>query len=171
REERTSSASAIVLGGTNGTLPTNNLVANNVIYNILSNGSGGEQVAAIGIAGGNGDQVVYNSIYLTGDVDPNASAAAAGTNGYGITVTAASNLTIKNNIVKMDLSSSSAPTIKFAAINVPASFAWGTGGSNYNNFYVNPADIATKKIGCIGGTDGAFYSTLNNWQAAASQDA
>jgi hypothetical protein len=74
-EERLFSSMGIRLGTTRSGSPTNNLVANNFIYNIRSNGTGGDQPVAVGISGGNGDRVVFNSISLTGDMDPGAAGA------------------------------------------------------------------------------------------------
>src|SRR5688500_6780949 len=60
-EEKTGSAVGIKLATTQGGGSTNNLVANNFIYNIRANGTSGNQMCGIGIAGGNGDRIVFNS--------------------------------------------------------------------------------------------------------------
>lgn len=172
-DERTFSAAGIVLSTADGGNPTNNLVANNMISNLKANGTASDQTVGIGIGTGNGDKIVFNSIYCAGgDTDPNASATAATqTNtGINITTTSVTNIDVRNNIVQMDLFSSSAPTLRTACIGIPASYTWGTGGLNYNNYYV-PAANTVAHIGVIGGTSGTFYLTLANWQAAATQDA
>lgn len=172
-DERTFSAAGIVLSTADGGNPTNNLVANNMISNIKANGTASDQTVGIGIGSGNGDKIVFNSIYCAGgDTDPNASATAATqTNtGINITTTSVTNIDVRNNIVHMDLFSSSAPTLRTACVGIPASYTWGTGGLNYNNYYV-PAANTVAHIGVIGGTSGTFYLTLANWQAAATQDA
>ena len=166
-ERGTFSAAGITLNGVDGTNNTNNLVANNMIYNIQSNGTSGDHTAGIGIASGRGDRVVYNSIYLTGDTDPGA-ATSSGTSSAGISipVTAPVNLSVRNNIVVMDLSSNTT-TVLNAAISTASGFSWGTGGSNFND-YVAPATNTQSRVGNFGGT---FQATLANWQTASSQDA
>ena len=76
-EEKTGSAIGIKLGTTQSGGATNNLVANNFIYNVRGNGTVGDQIVGIGISGGNGDSVVNNSISITGDMDPGAAAASS----------------------------------------------------------------------------------------------
>lgn len=171
-DERTFSASAIAIGAVDGSNATNNLIANNMIYNILANGTISDQTVGIGINAANGDKVVFNTIYLTGDTDPNAGASTPSVSNFGISFssTNVTNPIIKDNIVYMDMTSSSAPALKNACINIPSAYAWGTGSSNYNNVYILPAN-AQSNIGCVGGSGGTFYLTLALWQAAVTQDA
>lgn len=179
-EEKTFSAVGINLATTGGGSPTDNLVANNFIYNVRANGTGGDQVVGIGIAGGLSDKVVYNSIYLTGDVDPGA--AILSTNfGSGIRVAnpnsaSHGNLTLINNAIHIDLSSGT-PGVHFYAISgyVP-SYSFGTGQLNYNDYYLNPANtqLRTGGLGILSGAAlSSEYATLANWQTAftAAQDA
>jgi hypothetical protein len=84
-EERTFSAVGIILANANGFAPTNSTVANNFIYNVRSNGTLGDQGIGIGIAGGGDDIVVFNSISMTGDIDPVGTVSANG-NAVGIRV-------------------------------------------------------------------------------------
>ncbi|MBK7752974.1 MAG: hypothetical protein IPI41_10370 [Flavobacteriales bacterium] len=107
-DERTFSAVGIGLQTTNGGSPTNNVVCSNIIYNVKSNGTAGDQAVGLAIAGGHSDQVVYNSIRMSGDVDPNAGATATSNFGSGIRIgldngTTHANLNLKNNVVYMDL--------------------------------------------------------------------
>ncbi len=172
-DERTFSAAAISIAAADGANPTNNTIANNFIFNVKANGTSGDQTVGIGLTAGNGDRVVFNSIYLTGDTDPNASATAPTVSNFGISIssgTAVTNPLLRNNIVYMDLTSSSTTTLKNAAINVPTSYIWGTGNSNYNDLYILPANTQSN-IGCIGGSGGTFHATLAAWQSAVSQDA
>ena len=174
-EERTFSAVGLLLGTTGGGSATNNLVANNFIYNVKSNGTSGDNTAGLGISGGHTDRVVLNSIYMSGDVDPNPSASATSNFGSGIRIANASsashaNLTLQNNSVYMDLSSSSAATVRYYAISGPAnSYSFGTGGENFNNYYINPANTQLQ-TGGLGTTSGntltTQFATLANWQAA-----
>ncbi len=159
----TFSAAAITLNGADGTNTTGNLVANNMIYNVLANGTSPDQTVGIGISAGRGDIVALNSIYLNGDIDPTgATAAAISSFGISVATTTPVNLSVSSNISFMDLNSNTT-TLKHGAMFVPASFAWGTGGSNYNDLYYLPAN--TQSItGRVGTSD---RQTLVNWQAAA----
>ena len=180
-EETTFSAVGIRLGTTGGGSATNNLVANNFIYNVRANGTAGDQSVGLGISGGHTDRVVFNSISMIGDVDPGA-AAATSNYGSGIRIGVASsashaNLTLMNNSVYMDLSSSSAPTVRYYAISGPSNtYSFGTGGENYNNYYINPLNTQLQ-TGGLGTASGATLTTqfasLANWQTAytPAQDA
>ena len=181
-EERTFSAVGILLGTTGGGSATNNLVANNYINNVKSNGTGGDQSVGIGISGGHSDRVVYNTIRMAGDVDPNPSATATTNFGSGIRIGVASgtthaNLSLRNNIIFLDLSSSSTPTARYYAISGPsAAYSFGTGGENHNDYYINPLNTqcVTGGLGTTSGTTlTTQFATLANWQAAytAAQDA
>ena len=174
-EERTFSAVGILLGTTGGGTPTNNLVANNFIYNVKSNGTSGDQTVGIGISGGHTDRVVHNSIYLSGDVDPNPSATASTMYGSGIRIANASsatyaNLTLMNNVISMDLSSSSTAANRYYAISGNFNtYSFGTGSENYNDYYLNPANpqLMTGGLGSSSGSAlAAEYATLANWKTA-----
>ncbi|HEY0546321.1 MAG TPA: Calx-beta domain-containing protein [Pyrinomonadaceae bacterium] len=170
-ERATFSAAGIVENCTNAANPTNNTIANNMIYNILANGTSGDQTVGIGISNGNGDKVVHNSVYLTGDIDP-GTAASSSFSSFGISVAfaTATNLTMKDDISGIDLSSNTA-TLLHAAINIPSpTYAWGTGGSDFNDWYA-PAANAQSRVGATGGSGGTFYATLAAWQTAVAQDA
>lgn len=174
-EERTFSAVGILLATTNGGSPTNNLVANNFINNVKSNGTSGDQSVGIAISGGHTDRVVYNTIRMAGDVDPNPSATATSNFGSGIRIGLASstsfaNLTLRNNIVFMDLFSSSTPAARYYAISGPsAAYSFGTGGQNHNDYYINPLNTqcVTGGLGTVSGNAlGTQFATLANWQTA-----
>ncbi len=169
-ERATFSAVGIVNNCANGVNPTNNTIANNMIYNIQANGTSGDQTVGIAISNGNGDKVVHNSIYLTGDIDPGA-ATSASTSAFGINVSVATptNLTLKDNISVMDLTSNTA-TLLHASINIiSTTYNWGTGGSDYNDWFAGPS--AQARVGATAGSGGVFYATLAAWQTATSQDA
>jgi len=174
-DERTFSAVGLLMATTGGGSPTNNVAANNLIYNVRSNGTAGDQTVGLGISGGHSDKVVFNSIYLSGDVDPNPSASASTNYGSGIRIANANgtthlNLTLMNNIVSLDLSSSSGPTVRYYAISGNSSaYSFGTGGENYNAYYINPSNPQLM-TGGLGSTSGVAlttqFATLANWQAA-----
>lgn len=180
-EEKTFSAVGIKLGTTAGGGATNNLVANNFIINVRANGTSGDQFVGIGIGGGNGDRIVFNSISITGDVDPGAAAAST-TYGNAIRIPGANgtnnaNFTIQNNSIYLDVSSSSTAALRFYAITLnSAAYSFGTGGLNYNNYYINPANAQLRTGGLGVNTGNAItteFATLANFQAALTtpQDA
>ncbi|MEO8196260.1 MAG: Calx-beta domain-containing protein [Thermoanaerobaculia bacterium] len=179
-EERTFSAVGIESATTGGGSATNNLIANNFIYNVRSNGTTGDQVVGIGIAGGHTDQVVYNSISLTGDMDPGA--AALSTNfGSAIRMpnlngASHANLTLVGNSIYLDASASTATTHFYAITANAAAYSFGTGAENYNNLYINAVNPQLRTGGFAAASGAAAtteFATLANWQVAytAPQDA
>jgi trimeric autotransporter adhesin len=165
-EENTFSAVGIGVFAGSGTNPTNNIIANNFIWNVRANGTSGDNSVGIGVASGNGDTIVYNSIFNTGDLDPGTSTTAT-TPSFGIQVssTAPTNLTLKNNISFVDLTSNTA-TFKHGAIRIPASYNWGTGGSDFNDLYF-PTANAQGIVGRVGATEAA---TLADYRTASNQE-
>jgi hypothetical protein len=158
--------------------PTNNLVANNFVYNIRSNGGSGDQPAGIGWANGHSDKIVFNSISMFGDMDPGA-AASPPTYGNGIRVTAVNgtnnaNLTLKNNSIHIDATSSSNPALRYYAIALPsATYSFGTGGIGNNNYYRNAANPQTR-LGGVGTATAventSTFDLLSDWTAAFTSD-
>lgn len=190
-EERTFSAVGIIIGTTASGASTNNLVANNMIYGVKANGTAGDHCSGIQYTGGVNDMIVNNSIYMYGDVDPNAGATAPTMWGSGINISVVNgasgsnhnNLTIKNNSIYMDLTSSSATTVRFYAITGfgtanPSAYSFGTGGLDYNNYYVNPSNTQCVLGGIHSTVTGATtsiaqHTTLAAWKLAytVTQDA
>ncbi len=176
-DERTFSASGIVIAANASpnpsinTVPTNNLIANNMIHTIKTNGTAGDFPIGIGTSASFGDRIVFNSIYMTGDTDPHPSATTPTFSGYGISISSTVVLhpLIKNNIVLMDLSSSSAPALRHACINIPSGYVWGDGGSDHNNFYISPGNDQSH-TGCVGGNNGTYLATLGDWWTHTYQD-
>jgi hypothetical protein len=139
-DEQTGSAVGIVVAGTGNPVsnPTTNIVANNMLYNLHSNATGSNQTLGIGIAAGKGDAVVFNTISLTGDLDPPATTTAANSAvGIRIASTTPANLTLKDNIISADVSSNTAALHHYAIVAPSSSYAWGTGSANNNDYYVN----------------------------------
>lgn len=174
-DERLFSAVGIALATTNGGSPTNDFICSNIIYNVKANGTGGDQTVGIGIGGTHTSQVVNNSIYLYGDVDPNPSASATNNFGSGIRIatvsgTSFANLTLKNNAIHMNLTSSSAPSVRYYAISGPSNaFSFGTGGQDNNIYYLEPGNpqLQTGGLGTTAAaTLGTQFATLAAWQAA-----
>ncbi|HEX8737036.1 MAG TPA: Calx-beta domain-containing protein, partial [Pyrinomonadaceae bacterium] len=180
-EENTFSAVGIRLGTTQSGSPTGNLIANNFVYNVRADATSGDQTCGIGVAGGNGDRIVFNSLSLTGDVDPLASAAST-TYGNAIRINGANgtnnaNFVVQNNSIYLDLSSSSTAALRFYAITLSSNtYSFGTGGLNYNNYYINPANTQLRTGGLGTNTGSAItteFATLANWKTALTppQDA
>lgn len=175
-EQRTFSAAGILASTTGGGNPTNNLIANNFIYNVIANGTSGDQPVGIGVAGGHSDNIVFNSISMTGDMDGTGATAAA-TYGNAIRIANASgtthaNLNLKNNSIYMDVNSNTT-TLPYFAITVNSStYAFGTGGLDNNNYFVNLGNAQMNTGGLTTNgtapTAGNTFNTLALWQAALS---
>lgn len=135
-EERTFSSVGIASNTTNGGAPTNNLIANNMIYNVRANGTAGDQALGLGVSGGDSDKIVFNSISLSGDLDPAGTVDSVVSSAGARIAGTPTNLTFKNNIMSVDLSSNVA-TLRHYTVIAPAGFAWGTGGSDNNVYFYN----------------------------------
>jgi hypothetical protein len=170
-DEETGAAVGVILAGADGTNATNNIVANNFIYSIKANGtSGSNQAVGIGISAGNSDKVVFNSINMTGSVIPTATATVPTVSNFGIRVssTNASNLSILNNIVVMDLIGGGA--LANYCIDLPTGYSFGTGNMNYNNWFANPAN-SQSRTGSTNNGAANQSANLAAWQAVTSRDA
>ncbi|HNQ13492.1 MAG TPA: hypothetical protein PKM16_09825, partial [Bacteroidia bacterium] len=173
-EEKTFSSIGIRLGTTGS--PTNNIICSNIIYNVRANGTAGDAVVGIGISGGSGDQVLHNSIAITGDVDPTPASTTTSTAAcLKVLGTNPVNLSILNNVFYLDVNSNTG-TLLHSCIQLPsATFAFGTGALNYNDYYFPPANTQcrTGAIGSATNSPSTFHLSLANWQAALTpaQDA
>ena len=161
-DEKTYPAAGLVVAGSGA--PSANVVANNMVYGVRSNGSGGSGAAGIGICEGNGDLVVANSISMTDDLDPaGVASCTASCAGIRIASTTASNLTLKDNIIAVDVTSNTAALKHFSVVAPATSYAWGSGGANNNDYYANPAN-AQMVLGGIGTWTYAAVTTLAGWR-------
>jgi hypothetical protein len=171
-DERTYSAIGIGLAALGA--GTNNIVANNMMYNLRGNGTAGDMTVGLCLAAGDGDKVVYNSILLTGDIDPagGSSNSSVSSTGFRIVSASITNLLLKNNIAVVDLNSNTA-TLKHYAIIAPSGFAWGTGSANNNDYYVNAANPQMVLGGIGASTPFTDVATLPLWrtQFTPNQDA
>ena len=164
-EENTFSALGISVSGGNGAAATNNIVANNMIYNVRANGTAGDTSAGIMITSGNGDTVVYNSIYNTGDLDPVGSTTSS-VSSFGIQITnttAISNLTLQNNISYVDYTSNTA-TLLHGSIFITGTGVFAAGGLDYNDEYVLTTN-AQSRFARVNTTD---YTTFGAYQTAVT---
>ncbi|MEO8150606.1 MAG: hypothetical protein ABI723_23445, partial [Bacteroidia bacterium] len=168
-EERTFSAVGILIGTTLSGPKTNNLIANNVLYNIRANGTSGDQTAGIGHAGGPGDKIIFNSISLTGDFDPSGTASSssspvvAGISKH-IAATADTAVLIKNNSIYLDVNTNTATLLKAAIIAPAVGYVFGSGGLDNNDYYI-PNTLNGNVTG-VGGTGTTSFTTLALWQGA-----
>ncbi len=179
-EERTFSSAGIILGTTRSGSPTNNLISNNFIYNIRSDGTSGDMVVGISITNGNTDAIVNNSISISGDMDP-AGTTTSTNYGSAIRINTANaannaNFTVANNSIYLDATSNNATTHYYGITLNSAAYSFGTGALNYNNYYVNLGNAQLFTGGLATGSGAAAtteFASLVNWQAAltAPQDA
>ncbi|MBX2908443.1 MAG: T9SS type A sorting domain-containing protein [Chitinophagales bacterium] len=153
------------------TVATNNIISNNMIYSILSNGNTveGDHAAGIGIAGGNNDIVQYNSILLSGNFDnpgiDDAINPPAGirinTSTTGSLVT--NSLSLKNNAINVSGVVTNNSIDAYAVTTKDAADIWSSSGSNYNNLYTD------SKVGGYGSAASYTASTtLGDWQSVFS---
>lgn len=170
-DERGSSAVGLLVSANATTNATNNLVANNFIYNIRANATGDNQACGLGISGGINDRFVYNTIHLVGDQDP-PGVAATTTFGNAIRIALTStpthgNLTLANNSVSVDANSDTAG-VHFYAVTTNFLFSFGSGFSNYNNLYINTANPQVRTGGQnstgTGNTATTEYAGLAQWR-------
>ena len=137
---------------------TGNTISNNEIYNIRSL----DLCAGIAHAGGYGDKIVFNSINLYGSL----GLSSEGAHGIRIFETSDSALVIKNNSIQIDFTyTGTSGILRSYCITLPsASYNWGTGGCNYNDYYFPPANLKMR-IGGIG-TSSLFtpYTTMPSWR-------
>lgn len=139
REDRTFSAAGIVQGSTAN--PSNNTIANNMIYNVRANATPGDQAIGIGISAGSGDKIVYNSVQITGPMDTlGVTAASRSVAGIVIGTATVANLTLKNNISYVDVTSTTTTLKHYSIIAPSTAYAWGTGASNNNDYYINTSN-------------------------------
>jgi len=163
-------SSAPVNGGV-----TNNLISNNVIYNVRANGTSPDQAVGLGYIGGSatvnakGDNIVYNSIYMSGLSDPAPSSVSTQhTIGIKINSTAAANdLTLKNNSIYLDVTSTNIALLHYCIAAPSAAYNWGTGGCNNNDYYFPVANTQMRTGGLGTSTPlGSSFLTLALWQGA-----
>jgi trimeric autotransporter adhesin len=128
-----------------------NIVSNNLIYNIVSNG------AITGIANTGSDNVFY--LHNTISLDNPASTSTATTRGFFQT-TLAGGIFFFNNIVTISNGGTGAKHCIYLATNTTGLLA------NYND-YVNIAAAGSNSIGFFN----ANQATLANWQTVSGKDA
>lgn len=168
-EERTYSAAGIVIGTTMSGPKTQNLIANNVIFNVRGNGTGGDATFGILHIGGPGDKVIFNSVSLTGDVDPagtgsaSSSPVASGIRKHSAASAADTAVLISDNAIFVDISSNTVTLLKTCIGGPVSTYLWGTGGLNNNDYY-SPILGTDGHVTGIAGTGTISYVSLALWQ-------
>ncbi|HYF31634.1 MAG TPA: gliding motility-associated C-terminal domain-containing protein [Chitinophagaceae bacterium] len=139
----------IYLTGVDATSGNENVISNNVIYNIKGNGT----IYAIYNASSDHAWYYHNTISL----DESSSTATETARGFYQT-TSAANLQFRNNLITVTRGGTGTKYAIF--MNTPAT----TYTSDYNNFYVSGSNSFI-------GNNGSDQATLAAWQAATSKDA
>ncbi len=139
----------ILLSGSSGEEGNNNLVYNNMVYDIQSTSTAfNNRVTGIQIWNQNNPKIYYNSIYLSG----------MGTNKYGSAAlyiaSQCTNVEAKNNIFVNTRDES-----PYWAASI-----YNYSGSNFTSDY-NDLFIESNQYNCLVKIGGTNYNTLADWQA------
>lgn len=163
-------AAGIVVAAHGTGIQSNNKVVNNFVWNIQANGintSGPGNLSAAGIQIGlsENDLVAFNSIRLTGDLDP-AGAAQTARQASGIDVYSnGTGWVVKNNIARMDVTSFNT-VYKHPAISLTGAVP-ADGMLDYNDWSTNASNAQS----AVGTTNSStYYASLASWQAVISQE-
>ena len=146
--------------------PSSNTFSNNAVYDFTSNCTSTTwTLSGINNGGGYGDKYYYNTVYIATTL-PATYPAAAFANGQGSIATFCTNIDVRNNILFMKASSTSASATLFAYHTTATTLAGST--FNYNDLYsvtpgVGSATYHTARFNSIN------YTTLANWQVVAGE--
>jgi len=168
-EERTFSSVGILIGTTLSGPKTNNIVANNVVYNVRANGTSPDLGAGIAHVGGPGDKIIFNSLSFTGDVDPPGAGTAStspimsGIRKHSAAAAADTAVLISDNSIYIDMSSNTATLLKTCIVGPAAGYGWGTGGMNNNDYYSPNLGVDGHVTG-VAGTGTSSSTLLAAWQ-------
>lgn len=150
--------------------PSENTYANNVIYDLTSNGETSYyNVVGIHNAKGWGDKYYYNSVYLSGQLNKsgssNGSMSACFSNGQGVNSTYAPNIDVKNNIFYINSYNPSGVNHHYAHYANLNSYAGST--LDYNLMLDSVSGTAVGHIGYFNGTN---HNDIYQWRASTLQD-
>ena len=169
-DERTFSAVGIIIGTTLSGPKTNNIIANNVVFNVRSNGTGGDAAAGISHIGGPGDKVIFNSVSITGDMDPAGTGTAtssplvSGIRKHSAAAGPDTAVLISDNAIYVDASSNTTTLLKSCIVGPVSTYLWGTGGLNNNDYY-SPSLGSNGHVTGVSGTSTTSFLSLALWQA------
>lgn len=148
-----------------------NVIANNMIDDIRANGAGGHQAIGIGFDGdAASDVIAFNSIRMTGDMDPPGSPAAT-ESGCGIRVRSitATNLRVLNNILSMDVHSNTSTLLHFAISFATNFFMVGNREINGNGYDLASGNPQLRLGGIGAGSPyNGVYADLASWRTVFS---
>ncbi len=166
---RTFSAVGILCATTASGPATNNLIANNSVFNIISNGTSPDNGVGIGHVGNRGDRIIFNSISMTGNIDAGGTSGPATQYSAGIKVNGVAGdtaLTVSDNSVYVDLTSTTTTILHYCIVIPSTTYGWGSGKCNNNDYYY-PAANTQMRTGGVGTSQPltTSYLTLANWQA------
>jgi len=175
-EERTFSSAGMIIGVTLSGPKTNNLIANNVVYNVRANGTAGDQCVGIGSAGGPGDRFIFNSVSITGDMDPAGTTTASSSPiavGIAKHLAAAADTAalFSDNSILVDANTNTTTLLKAPIVGPAVGYAWGSGGLRNNDYWV--PNFLNGNVTGVAGTGTVSFSTLALWVLAytPNQDA
>ena len=162
-----SAAGITVASATSGT----NLIANNMIYGVAANGTGGDYSAGLTLGGGTGSttNVYCNTINMK---EPITGSSGASQTSACIAVTNSTEpvLDIRDNILVNTQIGNAGATLRLACIALGYS-TFGNLTSNNNDLYCSGAGPGSYHVGITGGVvSGISRSTLADWQTATGKD-
>ncbi|WP_216690397.1 beta strand repeat-containing protein [Hymenobacter siberiensis] len=143
---------------------------NNLVYNINSTAASSIwNTVGINLGGGYGDQIVYNTVYLSGQLSAASGTAgsAAFANGNPSVTSVATNIDVRNNIFSIiGGTGGTATTPLYTSYTYGANYTGST--LNYNDLYVTAGTTGLPVIGRLNNVDA---TTLADWRTATSLEA
>ena len=150
--------------------PSNAMIYNNMVSNILSAGTSATwNASGIAAGAGFGDKYYHNTVNMSGQLNNSASGlAAAFSNGDPGLTAFCTNIDVRNNILNVSGSSNLGGNVW--AISTQATTLTG---SIYNNNDLRCAatSTGTAVTNNIGRFNGISYNSLASWQTATGQEA
>ena len=150
--------------------PSANRFDNNLVYGVSSTAvSGTWNTVGINLGGGYGDQIVYNTVYLSGQLSAAGGTAgsAAFANGNPSVTSVSTNIDVRNNIFSIIGGTGGTATTPLYAHYTQATTYLGSTLNN-NDLYVTTGSTGLARIGRINATDAI---DLAAWRTATAQEA
>ncbi len=148
--------------------PSNNTIANNFISQPDYQGNGtGWNITGIGLHGGYGDKVYYNSVLFFGNNFKGSSGPSAlFANGTNSQPRNCNNADVRNNIF-IATGGGVSGNVYGHYTSFSNAAAYSACVANYNNYYLSLTGGITPVLAGINNTD---YLTLSLWQTASAKD-